>query len=62
MLTILESMIALAMNLPMKLNLALILFTVAAFVCRPSGAGKRPQPEYMYKVLVPSPAMTQKYT
>ena len=49
-LTILESMSALAMNLPRNLNLALTLLTVAALVWRPSGIGKRPLGANLYSV------------
>jgi hypothetical protein len=45
LLTILESIKALAINLPMNLNLALILFTIAALAFRASGAGNSPQTE-----------------
>ena len=48
--TILESIRALAKNLPMNLNLDLILLRAAALVLRARGAGKRPHADCMYLI------------
>jgi hypothetical protein len=60
LLTILESIKALAINLPMNLNLALILFTIAALAFRASGAGNSPQTECVYSIPVSSPGIRGK--